>query len=473
MAQLNMMGNQWNMGQQPGWQSNNFHHGSHNFHHGSNMSLNMNMQSQNFNPEQQMWNPWMQQQQFQQFPMMPNGELICSYSKYIHIDLLHLSGMPPQRTRSRAASPALSVRSRRSMISSRNRHKYMPGDLTDDEDSEIEMFTDDSRSRVRKSDVRNRSRRNTEQIDLDYRDTEVISRIQRMKEKSKYIRERRSGSLTNWPTTKDRDSGSLTPSDEEIKKISSKYRKSSLTSPVPQNTRLLSDSASEKEAVKEAPNKTKIPPKVVQPVKNDSLSEKETVEDTPVPIESKKVTRRTEDSEPVIKPASTPAKSSETRPLKVANNSVVNSSEHLKTSSSVKEPMLIKVEPKPTQAEKAKEEDRPVENVEPSTHESVEILQPPPSKAEIHVEAPKKASNVAPPPLEDWECQHCTFVNEADAKICTICCKTRVDVLQQLPTAEDDIDINEINDSISQNENDAKQKGKVRKISFLPGTKAH
>ena len=58
MAQLNMMNNQWSMGQQ-GWPNH------HNFN-GSNMSL--NMPHQNF--DQPMWNPWMQQQQ-QQFPMMP------------------------------------------------------------------------------------------------------------------------------------------------------------------------------------------------------------------------------------------------------------------------------------------------------------------------------------------------------------------------------------------------------------------
>jgi hypothetical protein len=73
-----------------------------------------------------------------------------------------------------------------------------------------------------------------------------------------------------------------------------------------------------------------------------------------------------------------------------------------------------------------------------------------------------------------WECEHCTFVNDPLEKICIICCKTRVEVLKQLPKLEEpEIDINEINDSILENDNDAKQKGKIRKISFLPGTKAH
>lgn len=66
MAQLNMMGNQWNMPPQ-GWPGSHFN--------GSNMSLNMHP---NFMPNEQMWNPWMQQQQPAPFPMMQNGEVFPS-----------------------------------------------------------------------------------------------------------------------------------------------------------------------------------------------------------------------------------------------------------------------------------------------------------------------------------------------------------------------------------------------------------
>ena len=63
MAQLNMMGHQWNMGNQ-GWQGSNFN--------GSNMSL--NIPSHGFmSNDQQMWNPWMQQPQYPQ-PMIHNGK---------------------------------------------------------------------------------------------------------------------------------------------------------------------------------------------------------------------------------------------------------------------------------------------------------------------------------------------------------------------------------------------------------------
>lgn len=336
----------------------------------------------------------------------------------------------------------------------------MPEDLTDDEDSDIENFTDDSRSRA-KRDSR-RPRRNTEQIDLDHRDTEVISRIQRMKEKSKFIRERRSGSLTNWPTTKYRDSGSLTPSDDEIKSAT-KFRKSSLTSPIPQSRKLLSDSASERET----PPKPKNQQKVFQPVKNESASEKEAIkEPTLLNDDARKHKKTVSDSDVERKPSLVPAEArleSDIRPLKVLSSSNANS---LKTSNVSREQTNKKEETKVTQAEKAK----PVEVNKQSTREAVvDETKTPPAKIEVET----KPAAVVELPTEDWECKHCTFVNEAAAKVCVICCKTRVEVLQQLPPeAEDDIDITELNGSILPDDSDAKR-GKVRKISFLPGTKAH
>lgn len=298
MAQLNMMGNQWSMGQ--GWPGSNFN--------GSNMSLNIPPQS--YMPsDQPMWNPWMQPQY--PLPMMHNAIPARS------------------RNHSRAASPALSVRSRRSTMSSRNRHKYIPKDLTDDEDSDVENFTDDSRSRTRRHEVRNRSRRNTEQLDLDCRDNEVINRVQKMKEKSKFIRERRSGSLTNWPTTKDRDSGSLTPSDDDIKNISSKYRKSSLTSPFPQIRKLLSDSASEKDESKKQKEEKCSSMKIVKHVKSDSASERESVKENSKkvnnPVKTKKKPDTESESESLPSPIQAERKpQSENRPLKVVLASNTN-----------------------------------------------------------------------------------------------------------------------------------------------------
>lgn len=344
-------------------------------------------------------------------------------------------------------------------MSSRSRQKFLPQDLTDDEDSDLDNFTDDSRARMRKQEPRQRSKRNTEQINLDYREAEVVSRIQKMKEKSKFIRERRSGSLTNWPTTKDRDSGSLTPSDDELRKVSTRFRKSSLTSPIAHHKKLLSDSASEKE--KELPNKQKSSVKVSpQQVQSDSASERE------VPKEKvstsklkKKVETESENDFEEQQPEPVKQKlESEIRPLKVAASTSTN------ITNGHKEP--IKLEERKIQENKVNEK-IPIKVEEKQTTK--------PKAAEDIKETPKPEPQKVSEPLEAWECPHCTFVNEAASKICTICCKTRVEVLDQIPEeqVDEDIDINEINESILQNESESKQKGKARKISFLPGTKAH
>lgn len=360
--------------------------------------------------------------------------------------------MPPRsRNASRAASPALSVRSRRSLQSSRSRQKYVPQDLTDDEDSDIENFTDDSRSRMRRNEPKQRSRRNTEQLDLDHRETEVVNRIQKMKEKSKFIRERRSGSLTNWPVTKnggfDR-SGSLTPSDDELRKISTKFRKSSLISPTPQSKKLLSDSASEKE--KELPSKQKSSVKVLQQVKSDS-------DDKDLP-KAKVLTSKT-----TKKIESESESDTEPQPLPIVSKPLIVT----KLESEVR-PLKVTCEQQPKTVEE--KQNPPIKNDEKTakpTSPTAELT------SSIRKVPEKAIEESARPIVEAWECHHCTFVNEPSATICSICCKTRVDILQKLPEADEDIDINEINESILQNENDAKQKGKTRKISFLPGTKAH
>jgi E3 ubiquitin-protein ligase RNF31 len=323
-------------------------------------------------------------------------------------------------------------------------------DLTDDEDSDLD-FTDDSRSRVRKSmEVlkQTRQRRNTEQLDLDYRDNEVINRIQRMKEKSKHIRERRSGSLTNFPISKkEKDSGSLTPSDDELRKLSSKFRKSSLTSPVPQSKKkLLSDSASERETNKKkiVTEKVSLTSKVIKTESegsSDGEGHRAVNESSPKVIKEQTKTKPISESRPLTIAVETPKKI-----IKKAETQAANG--------------MRQQDPTPTKSTKQ-------EATQSTSSSSL-------SKAEIPKEIPAAKSSIqsTPPPPVNWECEHCTFVNESDAKICVICCKTRTEVLKQLPESDDEIDINEINDSILHSESDAKQKGKLRKITFLPGTKA-
>lgn len=362
--------------------------------------------------------------------------------------------MPPRsRNHSRAASPALSIRSRRSMMSSRSRQKYQPQDLTDDEDSDIEHFTDDSRSRssrrpaslhgdALRSHRHHRQRNNSESIELDHHEAEVINRIQKMKEKSKFIRERRSGSLTNWPTTRDRDSGSLSPSDEEIKRVSRKYHsKQSLMSPQPHHKKKQHRSDTDSDVEKESSRRHK----GSATIKSQSTASSKAPQDsTQSPLVEQEIIR---ESTTMSKSEQLNNSSSDSRPLKVVKSSASPTPPPPPTVSS--EPAALKVEQKPV-----KVQNQAAAAVSSSDKRQIEI------------------------PLVDWECEHCTFVNEATAKICTICCKTRCEVLDTLPPppTEDDFDVKAISESIMRNENDdsdSKQKGKARKISFLPGTKAH
>jgi hypothetical protein len=352
------------------------------------------------------------------------------------------------------------------MMSSRQqqqRHKQMYEDLTDDEDSDLEMFTDDSRSRMKRNsyaDIRSaagrRERRNTEQLDLDYRDNEVISRIQRMKEKSRHIRERRSGSLTHWPVTKGgRESGSLTPSDDDdMRKLSSKFRKSQVTSPplLPvSRAKIQSDSERAEPRVE-----TKAAASVAQ-----KAAKKSPPSDDEVMLENEKRPLTVASSiiqttiEPQIK---SPGGGGEN--VKIKENHDVTRVDEIVTKIEISTP-------KPSTSAQAIAEN----------HVKATARRPATEQSAVKQVTTKDAQSSAPPPDVSWECEHCTFVNEPDTKICSICCKTRVEVLKQLPTeVDDDIDINEINDSIQQHEGgegDAKQKGKIRKITFLPGTKAH
>jgi hypothetical protein len=443
-----MGGGHWNMPHQHPW------NGSSTLG-GSNMSLNM---PQHGYDQNSMWNPWLQQQQFPMMPMMPGGELeneifftrdvnLIEFFLFFLLFWMFIKGMASRsRNHSRAASPALSVRSRRSMMSSRSRQKYQPQDLTDDEDSDIEEYTDDSRSRSKRpasvhGDMKNRMRRrnNSETLELDHRDTEVISRIQRMKEKSKFIRERRSGSLTNWPRTKDRDSGSLSPSDDEIRRIATKHRKSSLTSPTPQSKLQHSMSSSSNNKKKSTTTHS------------DSASDE---------YNKKEKTRVVDELKQREQQNSSPKLEEKVNQVSVATpeKSHING---------------VHVVEMKLDEKTLKSENRPLKVVSKETSDKI-------TTTVTTAKTSTKDEKIAQIKLVDWECEHCTFVNEATATVCTICCKTRVEVLKTLPTTVDEeeeveLDIKQINESIQRNENDGdlKQKGKVRKISFLPGTKAH
>lgn len=124
-----------------------------------------------------------------------------------------------------------------------------------------------------------------------------------------------------------------------------------------------------------------------------------------------------------------------------------------------------------------------------------------------HVEVSLDDGLIGPPPStpdQEWECQFCTFVNEPKTKICTICCKTPIVASKNIDLGQDScntIMVSEMasspneslppqnsekpktltkksnsptsRDSSSKDDSSSngKTKGRNKKISFWPGTK--
>lgn len=89
-------------------------------------------------------------------------------------------------------------------------------------------------------------------------------------------------------------------------------------------------------------------------------------------------------------------------------------------------------------------------------------------------------------PEFEWECEFCTFVNEPNTKICTICCKTPITAPAKktngvavepakkliVETNKSAASTGTVSSSEDNKDSSAIKKGKTRKISFWPGTKS-
>ncbi|XP_055549058.1 E3 ubiquitin-protein ligase lubel isoform X10 [Wyeomyia smithii] len=211
MAHMNINQMQWN-------QSNPWMGQSHN---GSNISLNLPSSQMGHYPHDQSgyppgWNNnWggMYPYPMGLMPMMPG------------------MGMPPSRSRahsrSRAASPALSIKSRKSTMSMRNlqRSSYID-DLTDDEDSEEEIIQ--SRGR------RDRRHRVDSSSSLDFDEPEPAPFVRASSVRhSRFNRDRRGGSsarsLIDYPVSQKRDS--QRPRYDREALLRDRFDKMSLSSP--------------------------------------------------------------------------------------------------------------------------------------------------------------------------------------------------------------------------------------------------
>ncbi|XP_055382033.1 E3 ubiquitin-protein ligase lubel isoform X3 [Condylostylus longicornis] len=321
--------------------------------HGSNMSLNM---PPGYYPTQQhpMMGPpptW-----FNNWNGPPN---MFPYPYPLMNGMMTLPRPPRSRVGSRAGSPALSIKSRKSMMSSRHkRSSYIEHELTDDEDSE-----DDRRSiRSHRSELPGQRRRNHRKGSLTSQsyDDEVDEYSNKANSRSKSI------STAGIPRDSN-DRQNINRKNIAQNELSS-MKKSSAASVRGRSEREsnsskgkgFSDSPLTPDSENEPPTKALVQAKIQEKLskQKEQSNAKEII---------KKVI-------PISKPAEATEESEEGD----------------------------------EESEDESEEDNNNDNNK-KTVDEIPSLGPPPST-----------------PDHDWECEFCTFVNEANCKICAVCCKTPI-----------------------------------------------
>lgn len=365
-------------------------------------------------------------------------------------------------------------------MSSRNRNNYIEHELTDDEDSGSEGYMDDMRSfRGRRessarSSTSRRTRRNSTQssIDLD-EDCENLNRNgNRNSVRVPSNRDRRAGSLarsvqSGWSAKPATKSPPTNRNQEPI--VSDRIDRRKVDSPSQTQD-------SESEPGTKALVQAKIREKLAQ---QSSLDESSS--DFWKPKNSKnpksganKFQSRVESESQTTDRSIQPAHTISTEPI----------TEHSAKPNS----------PVPIEREKSVQVSKPIvsESIE---RDILQIIE----QDNINVHSETDVGPIGPPPSApeyDWECEFCTFVNEAKTKICTICCKTPMSIPQKklstsepLKSAEPPVEAtspvgneairksttassSEDTNKESNNSNVGKSKGKFRKISFWPGTKS-
>lgn len=441
---------------------------------GSNMSLNLPPHGHGYYPQQVGWTPNMYPYPIGMIPVINQGSyaILTLYGKIcskFHFDL----GMPnqnrsraPSRNQSRAASPALSIRSKKSVMSGRHMNRnFMEHELTDDEDSGSDGYVDDFRSLRgrRESSARStasrRSRQNSTHSSIDLEeDSETFSRGN-PKSSSRSNRElRRSNSLarsvqSNW-TTKQNGRNRDAAADFTERNVLTENR-TTYDSPLTPD--------SESESGTKALVQAKIREKLAQQSSMD------------------------ESSSDFWKPKAT---------SNIRSDNTNN-----------------------VQAPKPKSKVRPdnTNNAQASESNDIQTTMPPVT-VEVNPELVPDTATFGPPPRVpeyQWQCEFCTFVNEPQTTICIICCKTPTnEAIKVVQPDEQTTNLNKsppplpkksppkedarvtppeneakssaakppstttlptkskTTSSSEENSSNSKLKGRTRKISFWPGTKS-
>lgn len=347
---------------------------------------------------------------------------------------------PHSRGPSRAVSPALSSKSRKSTMSSRNmpgyRHSYIEQHLTDDESSEsMTSYIDDMDTR-RKGDRRDSAGRSirssrqslsksSPQRSFD-EDSEAFSRRGYRKNS---VRERRaSSSARSIASRNERRPSSRVRSDSTQDSDTELGTKALVQAKIREKVAQASSSPLDESS------SDLFKPKAITPAKIEK----------PPTITPKKVEKV---SKTPTKVATDRRKSVE----KVKTNMVAA---HVQKFTSVAEKSIKRVEPE------TKVKAQPSTSKEPS-----------PSEVDLN-NVPDTASEGPPKtPDYDWTCEYCTFVNEPNIKICAICCKTpSATATRKQETPEKDKKPS-TNGKINESADISKEGRTVRKITFWPGTK--
>lgn len=359
---------------------------------------------------------------------------------------------PHSRVPSRAASPALSQKSRKSSMSARNlsyRNSYMEQQLTDDESSgSIDSYIDELNMRHKGRDRRDsagRSIRSSRQS--------LKSSPQRSFEEDSEAFARRN----------------YRQSARERRASSSARSISSRTDRRP-SQRVRSDSTqdSETEMGTRALVQAKIREKVAQASSMDESSTSELWKPKST------LTAKIEKAIPTAA-ATTTATSAPVAPA-------ISKTGPVKTIKPISKPVDRKKSVEKVIKPKVSTEqpnNKPVSKVVKPLAKAKVVAEPPknepePSEADLN-NIPDKALEGPPKtPDYDWTCEYCTFVNESNVKICGVCCKTpsATAIRKQVsPEKENKPSTNgKINDSADISK-EGRTKKISRKISFWPGTK--
>ncbi|XP_055299571.1 E3 ubiquitin-protein ligase lubel isoform X2 [Sitodiplosis mosellana] len=376
----------WNPhGAEPQWNAKHLN--------GSNMSLNLPFYPQQFDMN---GTTWMNNGSYRKpdgypynFGMIPNA-----YPFPI--------SRPHSRVPSRAASPALSQKSRKSSVSARNlpyRHSYMEQHPTDDESSEsMTSYIDDLDMRRKGGDRRDSAGRS--------------------------IRSSRQSLKSSPQRSFDEDSETFARrtyrQSARERRASSSARSISSRSERRPSQRVRSDSTqdSETEMGTRALVQAKILEKVAQASSMDESSSELWKPKPTIKAKIEKIASiPTTPSAPVVPVVPVASPTSKTVPVKTTKT-VSKPVDRRKSVEKVTKPKVSTEQTNKTVTKVVKPVAKTKAEPEPLKTE------PEPSEADLN-SVPDIAPEGKPKtPDYDWTCEYCTFVNEPNVKICAVCCKT-------------------------------------------------